>query len=154
MDQEKIGNFIANKRKEKNMTQQELADKLGVTDRAIGNWENGRRMPDISIMKELCDVLDITINELIEGKELSQSEEQTLADKNIISILTTKSKLENMQILTEILIFIGIIISITLTSILATTTIERIITLIIGSFVWLFGIVLRVKLKKTINKLK
>lgn len=154
MDQEKIGNFIANKRKEKNMTQQELADKLGVTDRAIGNWENGRRMPDISIMKELCDVLDITINELIEGKELSQSEEQTLADKNIISILTTKSKLENMQILTEILIFIGIIISITLTSILATTTIERIITLIIGSFVWLFGIVLRVKLKKAINKLK
>ena len=105
-------------------------------------------------MKELCDVLDITINELIEGKELSQSEEQTLADKNIISILTTKSKLENMQILTEILIFIGIIISITLTSILATTTIERIITLIIGSFVWLFGIVLRVKLKKAINKLK
>ena len=154
MNQEKIGNFIANKRKEKNMTQQELADKLGVTDRAIGNWENGRRMPDISIMKELCDVLDITINELIEGKELSQSEEQTLADKNIISILTTKSKLENMQILTEILIFIGIIISITLTSILATTTIERIITLIIGSFVWLFGIVLRVKLKKAINKLK
>ena len=150
MNQEKIGNFIANKRKEKNMTQQELADKLGVTDRAIGNWENGRRMPDISIMKELCDVLDITINELIEGKELSQSEEQTLADKNIISILTTKSKLENMQILTEILIFIGIIISITLTS----TTIERIITLIIGSFVWLFGIVLRVKLKKAINKLK
>ena len=53
MDQEKIGRFITKLRMEKNMTQQELADTLNVTDRAIGNWENGRRLPDISLMKEL-----------------------------------------------------------------------------------------------------
>ena len=154
MSQEKIGKFIAKCRKEKNMTQQELALKLDVTDRAISNWENGRRLPDYSIIEKLCNELDITVNELIEGKELNESEEQILADKNIISILTTKEKLKKMQILTEILIFMGIIISITLTSLLATTTIERIITLMIGSFIWIFGILLIVKLKNAINKLK
>ena len=94
MSQEKIGKFIAKCRKEKNMTQQELALKLDVTDRAISNWENGRRLPDYSIIEKLCNELDITVNELIEGKELNESEEQILADKNIISILTTKEKLK------------------------------------------------------------
>ena len=63
MNQEIIGKFIAECRKEKNMTQQELADKLGVTDRAISHWENGRRLPDYSLLKELCDTLSISINE-------------------------------------------------------------------------------------------
>ena len=54
MNQEKIGKFIAELRKENNMTQQELADKLMVTDRAVSNWENGRRLPDYSLLKELC----------------------------------------------------------------------------------------------------
>ena len=62
MDQEKIGKFIFELRKEKKMTQQELADKIGVTDRAISKWENGRGMPDLSLMKPLCDVLGITLN--------------------------------------------------------------------------------------------
>lgn len=65
MNQEKIGNFILELRKEKNMTQQELADKIGVTDKAISKWENGRGMPDLSLMKPLCKELGITINELI-----------------------------------------------------------------------------------------
>ena len=72
MNQEKIGKFIAKIRKEKNMTQQELADKLNVTDRAIGNWENGRRLPDYSIIKDLCSELDITINELFAGEYIKQ----------------------------------------------------------------------------------
>ena len=96
MSQEKIGKFIAKCRKEKNMTQQELALKLDVSDRAISNWENGRRLPDYSIIEKLCNELDITVNELIEGKELNESEEQILADKNIISILTTKEKLKKI----------------------------------------------------------
>ena len=57
MNQEIIGKFIANLRKEKNMTQQELADKLGVTDRAVSNWENGRRLPDYSLLNDLCNIL-------------------------------------------------------------------------------------------------
>jgi transcriptional regulator with XRE-family HTH domain len=62
MDQMIIGRFIEKLRKEKNLTQRELADKLNVTDRAISNWENGRRLPDISLMKELCNIFNISID--------------------------------------------------------------------------------------------
>jgi YrbI family 3-deoxy-D-manno-octulosonate 8-phosphate phosphatase len=60
MNQEKIGKFIAKCRKDKKMTQSELAEKLGVTDKSIGNWENGRNMPDLALFKPLCDELGIT----------------------------------------------------------------------------------------------
>ena len=65
MNQEKIGRFIAELRKENNMTQQELADKLNITDRAISHWENGRSMPDAGVILELCKILNINVNELM-----------------------------------------------------------------------------------------
>ena len=76
MNQEKIGKFISTLRKEKNMTQQDLADKIGVTDRAISKWENGRGLPDLSLLKPLSDELGITINELISGEKLNKKEYQ------------------------------------------------------------------------------
>ena len=63
MEQEKIGKFILQLRKERNLTQKELAEKIGVTDRAISKWENGRGMPELSLIKPLCDELDISVNE-------------------------------------------------------------------------------------------
>ena len=63
MNQEKIGKFISELRKKKNMTQLDLANKLGVTDRAISKWENGRGLPDLSLLKPLCEELNISINE-------------------------------------------------------------------------------------------
>ena len=69
MDQEKVGRFIAQRRKNKKLTQQELAEKLGVSEKAISNWENGRNMPDVSLYKALCDILDISIEELINGEK-------------------------------------------------------------------------------------
>jgi len=86
MNQEKIGKFIAQIRKEKNMTQQELADKLNVTDRAIGNWENGRRMPDYSLLKDLCNELNININELLSGEKIKESDYITKAEENFINL--------------------------------------------------------------------
>jgi len=65
MDQQKIGKIIAKHRKEKKLTQEQLAEKLGITDRAISKWENGRGMPDLSLIKPLCKELGITINELL-----------------------------------------------------------------------------------------
>ena len=65
MDQEKIGKFIAKCRKEKNITQQELAEKLGITYKAISKWENGRCLPDISFLEPLAKELNVSINELI-----------------------------------------------------------------------------------------
>ena len=74
MDQIKIGKFIAERRRSVNLTQMQLAEKLGITDRAVSKWENGRAMPDSSIMLELCEVLGISVNELLCG-ELSKRED-------------------------------------------------------------------------------
>ena len=68
MDQKKVGKFILIKRKERGLTQSELADKLGVTDRSVSNWENGKCMPDISLFKPLCSVLGINVNDLLNGE--------------------------------------------------------------------------------------
>lgn len=92
MDQEKIGKFILELRKDKKMTQQELADKIGVTDRAISKWENGRGMPDISLMKPLCEILDITLNELISGEKIDKKEYQKKSDENILKTIKYTNK--------------------------------------------------------------
>ena len=85
MDQIKIGRFIAVCRKRANLTQLQLADKLGITDKAISKWERGITMPDTSIMLELCDILGISVNELLSGEKInmensSQKNEQLLLD--------------------------------------------------------------------------
>ena len=85
MDQIKIGRFIAVRRKRANLTQLQLADRLGITDKAVSKWERGITMPDTSIMLELCDILGISVNELLSGEEInmensSQENEQLLLD--------------------------------------------------------------------------
>ena len=85
MDQLKIGKFIADCRKQKNLTQMQLSEKLGITDKAISKWERGIAMPDSSIMLELCDILGISVNELLSGEKISmennnQKNEQLLLD--------------------------------------------------------------------------
>ena len=85
MDQLKIGKFIAECRKRKNLTQMQLAEKLGITDKAISKWERGIAMPDTSLMLELCDILSISVNELLSGEKIimensNQKNEQLLLD--------------------------------------------------------------------------
>lgn len=92
MNQEKIGKFILKLRKEKNMTQKELANKIGVTDRAISKWENGRGLPDLSLMKPLCDELGISINELISGERIDKIEYQDKFDENVLDTIDYSQK--------------------------------------------------------------
>ena len=85
MDQVKIGKFIAECTKKSNLTQMQLAEKLNITDRAVSKWENGKSMPDSSIMLELCDIVSISVNELLSGEKISmennnQKNEQLLLD--------------------------------------------------------------------------
>ena len=85
MEQSKIGKLIAECRKQKNLTQLQLAEKLGITDKAISKWERGIALPDTSIMLELCDILGITVHELLSGEKISmennnQKNEQLLLD--------------------------------------------------------------------------
>ena len=111
MNQEKIGKFIQESRKKKNLTQQDLAEILGVSDRSIGNWENGRNMPDLSLFKPLCDELDITINEFLSGEKLDEKIYQEKFEENIINTIdysSKKLKLSNKKI-GLILLVVGII---------------------------------------------
>ena len=87
MNQEKIGKFISELRKEKNMTQEQLAEKLGVTDKSISRWENGKTMPDYSLLKDLCDILSISINELFLGEKISNEDYKKKADENLMNAL-------------------------------------------------------------------
>ena len=84
MNQEKIGKFIYECRKNKNLTQEQLAEKLGVTAKSISRWENGNTMPDYSLLKDLCNELDISINELLSGEEIKESEYMMKAEENFI----------------------------------------------------------------------
>ena len=85
MDQAKIGKFIAQRRKQVNLTQAQLAEKLNITDKAISKWETGKSMPDSSIMLQLCDILKISVNDLLSGEEIAmennnQKNEQLLLE--------------------------------------------------------------------------
>lgn len=114
MNQEKIGKFILECRKNKKLTQSELAEKLGVTDKSISNWENGRNMPDLSLFKPLCEILDISINDLISGEKISEDKYQEKLEENIISTIdyTNKKVLEKNNIINIIFISFGIILAI------------------------------------------
>jgi len=87
MDQQKIGKFISENRKIKKLTQAELAEKLGVTDKTISKWENGKNMPDLSLFKPLCDILGITINELMSGEKIPNKEYNEKLEENFINTI-------------------------------------------------------------------
>ena len=117
MDQIKIGRFIAECRKSKNLTQMQLAERLNITDRAVSKWETGKAMPDSSIMLELCTLLGISVNELLSGEKISmennyKKNEQLLLD--MAKELEKKSKtiwhsMWAIMIVSMIALFAGIL---------------------------------------------
>ena len=94
MEQAKVGKFIAECRKNKKMTQAELAEKLNITDRAISKWETGKGMPDSSIMLELCNELDISVNELLSGEVIKMETYNQKAEENLLKL---KKQIEKMR---------------------------------------------------------
>ena len=142
MDQEKIGKFIASCRRKKNITQQELAEKLGVSDRTIGNWENGRNMPDLSLFKPLCNELDITLNDLMSGEKVNEKEYQEKLEENIINTINyTNKKIKNRNnLIGLILIIFGVLISITAVAIFPSESSWGSIYSVFGAIVSLVGV--------------
>lgn len=157
MDQMKIGLFLKELRNEKGLTQEQLAEKLNVSNRSVSRWETASTLPDISLMIELADYYEVDIKELLEGERKSEimnkESKETINKIAEYSVERTKSQLETFGIFTEILIVIGIIISITLAKFVADNTVQLIVTLICGWFVWSYGIVLRVKIRKELKEL-
>ncbi len=110
MDQIKIGKFIAECRKKNNLTQMQLAEKLNITDRAISKWENGKGMPDSSLMLDLCAELKISVNELLSGEVISMNNYMEKSEENLINLRKQIDK--RKKVLTIITyVFLAIIIS-------------------------------------------
>lgn len=86
MDQIKIGKFISECRKKENLTQAQLAEKLNITDRAVSKWENGKAMPDSSIMLDLCSFLNISVNELLRGEEINMENNNKQNEELLLSL--------------------------------------------------------------------
>lgn len=91
MDQIKIGKFIAENRKSKNLTQEQLAEHLNISKNAVSKWERGLNLPDVSIMQDLCEILDITINELFIGERIIEEKYKEVADQNLLESLEYSS---------------------------------------------------------------
>ena len=147
MNQEKIGKFILKCRKDKNLTQTELAENLGVTDKSVSNWENGRNMPDLSLFKPLCEILDISINDLISGEKISKDKYQEKLEENIITTIdyTNKKVIVKNNIIGIILIAFGVIMAITAMSIFPSESSWGSIYSVFGTLISLLGIIILIK---------
>lgn len=108
MDQIKIGKFIAQMRKEQNLTQRKLADELCISDKTISKWECGKGLPEVSLMLPLCEILKISVNELLSGEKLNASEYKAKAEENIMKLINEKQ--ENKKRITLSIIVMAITI--------------------------------------------
>lgn len=152
MDQIKIGKFISSKRKEKNITQSELAEKLNITDRAISKWENGVCLPDASTMPDLCKILDITINDLFSGKVVDMKENENQLEENLLEMVRLKEQRDKELLVMEI--FIGVMISmimvacILIASLVSMQDWLRVILIMIGIIPFAIGIFYAIRIEQ------
>ena len=107
MDQIKIGKFIADCRKQNRLTQMQLAEKLGITDKAISKWERGLAMPDTSIMLELCGILGISVNELLSGEKINM-ENNNQKNEQIMLDMAKELEMKNKTIWTTMWVIMGV----------------------------------------------
>ena len=132
MDQIKIGKFIAECRKKNNLTQMQLAEKLNITDRAISKWENGKTMPDSSIMLDLCNELKISVNELLSGEMIEIKKYNEEVEKKLLELVRQKEENDKRLLCMEILIGIICILPILFSTV---------IVLIVPMEEWLGGVI-------------
>ena len=138
MNQVKIGKFIAKCRKENNLTQMQLAEKLNITDRATSKWETGKAMPDSSIMLDLCNELKISVNELLSGEVIKMDNYNEKFEQNLIDMVKQKEESDKRLLAMEIVI--GVLISIVFLTLIFIASFAEIeewlrITLIITGFI-------------------
>lgn len=142
MDQAKIGKFIADCRKEQGLTQAQLAEKIGVSDRAVSKWETGRSMPDSSIMLEVCDAIGINVNELLNGERIVMDEYKEKAEAQLLEMKKMEEDHARLMLRLEVVIgytcSIAFFILIFAASFAVTSTPWRVGMIVLGFI--LFGI--------------
>lgn len=97
MNQTAIGSYIARKRKEQNLTQEQLAEQLGVSNKTVSKWENGKCMPDYSIIQTLCEALHVTLPELMDGEDAAEDSVRIYDDEQILDLLRRTQELERQK---------------------------------------------------------
>ncbi len=153
MDQIKIGKFIALKRREKNITQNELAEELGITNRAISKWENGVCLPDSGTMPELCKILEISINDLFSGEVVDMNKNEKRLEEILLEMKRQKEDADKRLLALEIVIgflsAIILLVNVFLAEFLHMEDSQR-IALIIGGFIpFLIGMYFGLKIEQT-----
>ena len=138
MDQIKIGSFIAKCRKQAGITQMQLAERLNITDRAVSKWETGRAMPDSSIMLELCEILGITVNDLLSGEVITMENYNKELENNLLEMIKQKEQADKRLLSAEV--FIGITATVVLFALIFVATFVQMsnglrITLIVLGFI-------------------
>ena len=153
MDQVKIGKFIAECRKNNNLTQMQLAEKLNITDRAISKWENGKAMPDSSIMLDLCKELKINVNELLSGEVIKMDNYNEKAEELLIEMKKQKEEADKKMLQLEWVI--GYMASLTfLTLVFVASYVEmanwlRIILIVFGAISFVVGMGHGIRIEQT-----
>ncbi len=153
MDQIKIGKFIAERRKKANLTQLQLAEKLNITDRAISKWENGKAMPDSSIMLDLCNVLSISVNDLLSGEVVTMENYNKELENKLIEMVKEKEQADKRLLSLEI--FVGIVVSVILFAmVLVASFVQmenwlRIVLIVIGFIPFAIGIAYAIRIEQT-----
>lgn len=155
MNQVKIGRFIAQCRKNKSLTQAQLAEKLNITDRAISKWETGKGMPDSSIMLELCNELGINVNELLSGEMIKMDKYEKLAEENLLE-LKRLEEIDNKKLLTMEMV-IGLTCSITFLIIMIVIAfakmeiIPQMILIVTAVVIFIIGIFFSMELERKVG---
>ena len=141
MDQIKIGKFIQEKRKEKKLTQSELAEKLNISDRAVSKWENGNCLPDAGTMPDLCKILNISISDLFSGEKVDMKDKEKKLEENLLEMVALKEENDKQLLHIEIIIGIfSVLMFLTIIWIAASLEMEtwiRVLLIVIGTISFL-----------------
>lgn len=152
MNQVKIGKFIAECRKKNGLTQMQLAEKLNITDRAVSKWENGKSLPDSSIMLELCNELGISVNDLLSGEVVTMDNYNEKLENNLLEMVKQKEQADKRLLSMEIVI--GVLSSIILFSLIFVASFVqmedwlRILLIVIGFVPFIIGILYAIKIEQ------
>ena len=153
MDQTRIGMFIAECRKKRNLTQMQLAEMLNITDRAVSKWENGRSMPDSSLMLPLCQILGISVNDLLHGEVIEMEDYKKKTEELLLEAAKQKEEADKKLLLLEWVIGIfSVIILLGFTFVAAYVPMEtwlRIVLVVSGFVLGLIGIGFALRIEQT-----
>ncbi len=108
MDQKQIGLFIAQLRREKNLTQEQLGERVGVTNKTVSRWENGNYMPDLATLQILCAELDVSVNELLSGRRLEEEEFRQKADENLLCTMQQMKAMRRLKSVSQFFASAGV----------------------------------------------